>query len=97
MTQENNPPCITQLPEIFMLKTELYEEKLHIFTHSVTSTMFLFHNYCRSLKLTHISQDNSRRTFNLHCREAQHVPEKKRIEKKGFVIAVGLELKSNMD
>jgi hypothetical protein len=35
--------------------------------------------------------------FNLHCREAQHVPEKKRIEKKGFVIAVGLELKCNMD
>jgi len=47
--------------------------------------------------MTHISQDNSRRMFKLHCRKAQHVPEKKRIEKKVFVIAAGLELKSNMD
>ena len=80
-----------------MLKTELYKQKLHIFTHTTTSTMFLFHNYCQSLKMTHISQGNSRRLFNLHCRKAQHVPEKKRKEKKGFVVAVGLDLKSNMD
>jgi hypothetical protein len=59
--------------------------------------MFLFHNYCQSLKITHISQDNSRRIFNLYCGKVQHVPEKKRIEKKGFVLAVGLDLKSNMD
>jgi len=42
--------------------------------------------------MTHISQDNSRRLLNLHCGKAQNVP-----EKKGFVIAVGLDLKSNMD
>lgn len=80
-----------------MLSIELYGQNLRIFTHTITSTMFLVHDYCISLNMTHISQDSSNRMFNLHCGRAQHVPEKKRIGKRRLVTALQLDLHSNMD